>query len=89
MLAQFAISPLFAELQRRGMFPGWLAVILGVAAVVAVGALYVKEAGRLGVATRIALASVRMVLVLLVAFLLVRPVLVTDDRGARRGRWEF
>jgi len=49
----------------------------------AVGVLYVKEAGRLGVATRVALASVRVMLLLLVAFLLVRPVLVADDRGAR------
>ena len=53
MLHLFATAPLFAELQRRGMFPGWLAVLLGLAAVVAVGVLYVKEAGRLGIATRV------------------------------------
>ena len=83
MLQLFANTPLFAELQRRGFFPWWLALILGVAAVVAVGVLYVKEAGRLGIVTRLALAMVRVVLVLFVAFLLLRPVLVKDDRGAR------
>jgi len=82
MLPLFAFS-LIPDLQARGWVPPWLALLLGIAAVGAVGVLYVKEAGRLGVTTRVALASVRMLLVLLVAFLLVRPVLVKDDRGAR------
>jgi hypothetical protein len=79
----FAISPLFAELQARGWFPGWLALVLGLLAVAAVGVLYVKEAGRLGLATRLGLACIRMAIVLFVAFLLTRPVLVSEDRDSR------
>src|SRR5262245_9303952 len=83
MLHTFAALPLFAELQRRGWFPLWLAVVLGLLAVVAVGALYVKEAGRLGVASRLVMACVRMAIVLTVAFLLLRPVWVAEDKGSR------
>jgi hypothetical protein len=79
----FATSPLFAELQARGWFPAWLALVLGLLAVLAVGALYIKEAGRLAIGTRVGMACVRMAIVLLVAFLLVRPVLVSEDRGSR------
>jgi hypothetical protein len=81
MLHLFATLPLFAELQRRGWFPLWLAIVLGVAAVVAVAALYVKEAGRLGVLPRVVMASVRVAIVLVVAFLLLRPVVVREDKG--------
>ena len=66
MLDLLATSPLFAELQARGWFPGWLALVLGLLAVVAVGVLYVKEAGRLGIGTRIGMACVRMAIVLFV-----------------------
>src|SRR5262245_59612500 len=86
MLHLFATLPLFAELQRRGTFPLWLAIVLGVAAGIAVGALYVKEAGRLSVLPRTVMASIRMAIVLLVAFLLLRPVFVTDDRGTNPRR---
>ncbi len=83
MYTVFATLPLFAELQRRGWFPLWLAIVLGLAAVVAVGVLYVKEAGRLGVGTRLAMACVRMTIVLVVAFLLLRPVWVAEDKGSK------
>lgn len=75
----FALSiPLVGELQRRGWFPGWLALVLLLAAVVAVGWLYAQEAGRLSVPRRLMLAAVRILTVLVVAFLLLRPVVVQE-----------
>jgi hypothetical protein len=82
MLHLFALFSI-PDLQARGWFPAWLALVLGVLAVAVVGVLYVKEAGRLSVATRAGMAALRVLIVLLVAFLLVRPVLVTEDRGAK------
>lgn len=79
----FASAELFAELQRRGWFPAWLALLLALAAVGAVGVLYALEAGRLGVLRRLMLAGVRMAIVLVVAFLLLRPTWVHDDSGQR------
>ncbi len=78
------VLPLFGELQTRGWFYRELAVALGLLAVVAVGALYALEAGRLGVVRRLALAAVRMVTVLVVAFLLLRPVWVSEATGDKR-----
>ncbi len=78
-----AFAPLFAELQRRGWFPLWLAVVLAVLAVLAVGVLYVKEAGRLGVFPRMSMALVRTAIVLVVAFLLMRPVWVSESKEER------
>jgi hypothetical protein len=68
------------DIQRRGTFPFGLAVFLAVVAIVGVGVLYAKEAGRLGVLARALMASVRMALIGVVAFLLLRPVLVTELR---------
>lgn len=75
---------LFGELQTRGWFPRWAAVLLAVLAVVAVGVLYAKEIGRLGVARRLMLAGVRMATVVVVAFLLLRPVWVNELKGDKR-----
>ncbi len=79
-----AFTPLFAELQRRGWFPLWSALLLAVLAVLAVGVLYIKEARRLGLIPRLALATVRVTVVLLVAFLLMRPVWVWENTQERR-----
>jgi hypothetical protein len=80
----FALSLFAAEMQTRGWFPRWLAVLLALAAVAAVGVLYAKESGKLGVARRLALAAVRAATVLVVAFLLLRPVWVTEFTGQKR-----
>src|SRR4051812_28809020 len=79
---------LFGELQTRG----WVAqdllyrillALLALAAVGAVGVLYAKEVGRLGVGRRLVLAAVRVATVLVVAFLLLRPVWVTETAGSK------
>lgn len=79
----FAVAPLFAEMQRRGWFPTWLALLLALAAVAAVGVLYAKEAGRLSAFRRLVLAGVRMAILLVVAFLLLRPAWVSETTGER------
>src|SRR5436305_14401338 len=80
----FALSLFAGELQTRGWFYRELAVALGLLAVAAVGVLYALEIGRLGVARRLVLAGVRMATVLVVAFLLLRPVWVTETEGEKR-----
>lgn len=81
--------PLFGGLDARG----WIAqdlvytvllVLLAVAAVVAVGVLYALEVGRLGIGRRLVLAAVRMATVLVIAFLLLRPVWVAEIKGEKR-----
>ena len=78
------MSPLFAELSFRGWVPLWAAVALGVAAAAVVVLLYAREAGRLGVFARGAMALVRLAAVAVVAFLLLRPVLVREHHDTRR-----
>ena len=78
------MTPLFAELSLRGWVPLWLAVAVGVVAAAAVVALYVREAGRLGVLPRLVMAFLRLAAVAVVAFLLLRPVLVHEHHDARR-----
>ena len=65
-------------LEARGWFPPWAAALLAVLAVAAVVVLYLKEAGRLSLATRLTLAGVRTATVVVVAFLLLRPVYVRE-----------
>lgn len=73
------------QLHLRGQnLAPWLPPLLGLLAVVAVGVLYAKEAGRLSVPRRLVLAGVRLATVAAVAFLMLRPVWVSDDGGARR-----
>src|SRR4051812_46721332 len=79
----FAYAPLFADMQRRGWFPPWIALLLGLAGVASVGVLYAKESGRLGVFRRLVLAGVRMAILIVVAFLLLRPVWVSESDGDR------
>lgn len=81
MLTVFAVAPVFAELQRRGWFPLWLAITLAVLGLAIVGVLYLREAGRLGLVPRLSMAVVRGAIVLVVAFLLLRPVWVAQDAG--------
>ncbi|HEY1189172.1 MAG TPA: hypothetical protein VGE74_16070 [Gemmata sp.] len=83
MNSLFASAELFAELQRRGWFPAWLALLLALAAVAAVGVLYALEAGHLGALRRLLLAGVRMAIVLAVAFLLLRPTWIHEYHGER------
>ena len=85
----FALSLLSGELQVRGRFAQELLlrvglVALALAALVAVGVLYAKEVGRLGVGRRLLLAGVRMAAVVAVAFLLLRPVWVAETSGQKR-----
>jgi hypothetical protein len=76
----FALEPLFAGLDvGRGRFPWPLAAVLGALAVAGVVLLYVREAGRIPLGARIAMAATRVGIVAAVAFLLVRPVWVTDQ----------
>lgn len=84
MSTMSTIAPLLAELQRRGWFPLWPAVLLGTAALAVVVVLYIREAGRLSVAVRALLAAVRAAVVIGVAFLLLRPVWVDETREVRR-----
>ncbi len=73
----WGLTLLWAEMQRRGWFPLWLALLLGIAAVVIVIRLYVREAGRLSIPARTLMALIRIAIVLLIAFLLLRPAWVT------------
>jgi hypothetical protein len=75
--------PLFAELALRGWFPWWVALPLWLLAAGLVAVLYVKEAGRAAVLPRVSMALVRLGIVAAVAFLLLRPAWVSEDRGTR------
>ena len=93
----FAAAPIGAilglfngDLQTRGWLAQDLAyrivlALLALAAVAAVAVLYAKESARLGVVRRLVLAGVRMSTVLVVVFLLLRPVwVVNEGRDKRR-----
>ena len=74
---------LLAELSIRGWHWGF-GLVLGLAAVIAVGVLYVRESARIGFLPRSTMALLRFSIVVTVAFLLLRPVWVTEDKGDRR-----
>lgn len=74
-------QPIFAELAARGFFPVWVAVVMAVVAVVAVGLLYRREAGRVPAWRRAGLAALRGLALASILFLVLRPTLVTDVRG--------
>src|SRR5262245_30972681 len=72
-----------AELHFRGLLPWWLAlgllVLLGAFVVV----LYLKERARLSLASRLALAALRLGLFGILLFLLSRPLLLAEFEGER------
>jgi uncharacterized membrane protein len=74
-------TALFGELAARGFFPVWLAVVMAVMALIAVGLLYRREAGRVPPWRRAGLAALRGLALATILFLLLRPTLVTDVRG--------
>ncbi len=76
----FALWSFLPDVQRRGTFPLGLAIFLGIVAIVGVGLLYAREAGRLNFLTRSIMATVRMLIIGIVVFLLMRPVWVRDLR---------
>jgi hypothetical protein len=76
----FALLWVFPDVELRGTFPWPAALALGLLAVVVVGWLYAREAGRLSVPTRAALGVVRVAVVVAVAFLLLRPVVVKNQQ---------
>ena len=78
------MTPLFAELSLRGWFPTWLAALLGLAAAAWVVVLCLRESGRVSLPAKALLAVVRVGIVATVAFLLLRPVWVKENRGERR-----
>jgi hypothetical protein len=78
-----AAVPFAAALALRGWFPPWLAALLGVVAVVAVVAAYLREAGRLPVWRRLVLASLRAVALCSILFLLLKPTLLWESAEDR------
>lgn len=78
------MEPVFAELSLRGYIPLWAAAGVGLLAAGAVALLYAREAGRLGPVARLGMATVRLVTVTLLAFLLLRPVWVKEERNDYR-----
>ncbi|HUR54761.1 MAG TPA: hypothetical protein VMZ71_11560 [Gemmataceae bacterium] len=78
-----ASFPLFAELSLRGWFPLWVALLLGVVAALGVALLYTREAGRIGALPRAGMALIRVAIVGVVAFLLLRPVWVVESNGQK------
>jgi hypothetical protein len=77
------MAPIFAELAVRG-WPLWIGIVLGLLAAIAVGAIYVLESPRLRPVPRAIMALLRLAIVAVVAFLLLRPVWVQDNSGDRR-----
>jgi hypothetical protein len=75
---------LFAEITYRGWFPWWAALALGIAAVAAVGVLYYREGGRTTLPARTVMGMLRIGIVALIAFLLLRPVWVREHTGEKR-----
>src|SRR3954466_13233966 len=84
MQTSFAVDPLVAELSLRGGVRLVLVTALGLIASAAVGVMYVLEVGRTSFLARAFSATVRMGVVVLVAFLLLRPVWVRDVHGEKR-----
>src|SRR5262245_13826033 len=72
-----------AVLDWRGPFPWWVAVLIGLPLAGAIVWFYLSERVRLGLARRIALIGLRLLLLGLVLFLLLRPTLVAQFRGER------
>ena len=72
------------ELQvRSSLLFTVVAIVLGTAALAAVGLLYSKESGRLGVLPRMVMACIRMSILALVVFILLQPVLIRERKSER------
>lgn len=81
------LVPLFALLENlsaRGWFSPLLAGFLGLVGIAVVTALYVYESGRIAWPARVALAVLRVLIVAVVAFLMVKPVWVYEFHGSRK-----
>src|SRR5437868_369051 len=74
---------IFAELSFRG-WPIWVGVVLALFAVASVAVLYIRESPRIGFFTRSTMALLRFAIVVTVAFLLLRPVWVKENKADRR-----
>jgi hypothetical protein len=72
-----------AELRFRGAFPWWFAALLLAVLTVAVFWLYARERAGLGVFRKSAMALVRVALLALLLFLLLRPILLAEYQGER------
>ena len=84
MIADVTLTPLFAmTLALRGWFPTWLAVVLGLASVVAVAFVYLREAGRVSLWRRALLAGLRATTLCSILFLLLKPSLLWEMRYDR------
>ena len=77
------MTPLFGELALRGWFPGWLALLMGAAAVGSVALLYLREAGRVSAKGRILMAGLRALTLATILFLVMRPSWLTETNGER------
>ena len=77
------MTPLFGELALRGWFPGWLALLMGAAAVGSIVLLYRREAGRVSVKARVLMAGLRAVTLATILFLVMRPSWLTETNGER------
>src|SRR4051812_36758673 len=75
--------PMFASLALRGWFPLWLAIVLAVLSGAAVLAFYVREAQRVPLLVRLALAGIRCVILFGILFLVLRPTWMLETRGER------
>jgi len=71
------------ELDFRGLFPGWVALVLLIAAAAGAYFLYARERARMSGVRRVVLALLRTATIGLVLFLLLRPVLVAGFHGER------
>ena len=71
------------SLAFRGWFPAWLAALLGIAAVTAVVASYLRESGRLPTWRRLTLASLRALTLSSILLLLLKPTLLWETHEDR------
>jgi len=72
------------ELSFRGWFPGWAVVLMGLVATAAVAMLYLREAGRLSLGTRLLAAGLRAASLALILFLVMKPSMLWESRSERR-----
>ncbi len=76
-------ASLFAALAFRGWFPVWLAALMALAATAGAVALYYREAGRVPAWRRAILAGLRVLTLVSLAVLLLRPTILTENKLTR------